>query len=353
MTIKYAELWTYRQISRIYDCWSNIILQIYTIKDSLILLMPDVSIIVPIYNTVEEMLKKCIESLTSQSYSNIEIILIDDGSDNDALSICHSYASMDSRVKVIHQINQGVSVARNAGIDISQSKYLTFVDADDWVDVDMIQDLMDLVFKYSPDVVLWEYALEKRNSTRISKKPALLNTDVCHVDQNEIITYQRAMIGGDVRVGDGVRGGPVCKIYKKKILDDHRIRFKSNLIRSQDNEMNFRYFEYVNNAIYIKRKYYHYRIHSNSATHEYNENADRVMDIYLSEILKNIYIYNKGDVFFRDYNFIIVGKFADICRTQYAHPKSKLSIRENVRAIALLANSEIHFNAVRPGYTQH
>lgn len=94
---------------------------------------PLVSIIVPIYK-IEKYLRQCIDSLVAQTYRNIEIILVDDGSPDNCGKICDEYAGKDSRIKVIHKKNEGLSVARNTGIDIAKGDYLMFVDSDDWVE---------------------------------------------------------------------------------------------------------------------------------------------------------------------------------------------------------------------------
>lgn len=102
--------------------------------------MPEISIIVPVYN-VEKYLKKCIDSIISQTYKNIEIILIDDGSTDKSGEICDEYASNDNRIIVVHKENGGLSSARNAGIDMAQGKYLGFVDSDDYIEKDMYETL--------------------------------------------------------------------------------------------------------------------------------------------------------------------------------------------------------------------
>lgn len=102
---------------------------------------PLVTIIVPVYN-VEKYLKKCVDSILNQTYKNIEVILIDDGSSASDKSpiICDEYAKKDKRIKVIHKINGGLSSARNAGLDIAKGDYIYFVDSDDWIDKDTIKD---------------------------------------------------------------------------------------------------------------------------------------------------------------------------------------------------------------------
>ena len=106
---------------------------------------PLLSVIVPVYN-VEDYLVECIDSIIAQSYKNLEIILVDDGSTDNSGIICDSYLSIDSRVKVIHQSNRGLSAARNSGIDISQGEYIGFVDSDDYIHPEMYNRLlMDII----------------------------------------------------------------------------------------------------------------------------------------------------------------------------------------------------------------
>ena len=100
-----------------------------------------VTIIIPIYNT-ERYLKRCLESVISQTYSNLEIILVDDGSTDNSGIICDNYAKKDTRIRVIHQRNSGVSIARNVAIDISQGEYIKFVDSDDTMDAFAIEKMI-------------------------------------------------------------------------------------------------------------------------------------------------------------------------------------------------------------------
>ena len=101
-----------------------------------------ISIIVPIYN-VEKYLPQCLDSLISQTYRDIEIILVDDGSPDKCPEICDAYAKKDARIKVVHQINGGVSSARNTGLKASRGEYIGFVDPDDWLDRDYLKKLYE------------------------------------------------------------------------------------------------------------------------------------------------------------------------------------------------------------------
>jgi len=115
-----------------------------------------ISVIVPIFN-VEQYLEKCINSLINQTYKNIEIILVDDGSTDKSSKICDKYASQDNRIKVIHKQNGGISSARNTGMNIAKGKYYSFVDADDMVANDFYESLYTLLKKYNADISVCDY----------------------------------------------------------------------------------------------------------------------------------------------------------------------------------------------------
>ncbi len=112
---------------------------------------PTISVIVPIYN-VEAYLDKCIRSIIDQSYKNLEIILVDDGSPDNCPHICDSWALQDQRIKVVHKENSGLSDARNAGLDIASGELIAFVDSDDWIKPEMFQRMMDAINEENADI---------------------------------------------------------------------------------------------------------------------------------------------------------------------------------------------------------
>lgn len=117
--------------------------------------MPLVSVIIPIYK-VEPYLRRCLDSIVSQTYTNLEIILVDDGSPDNCPQICDEYAANDKRIVVIHKENGGLSDARNAGLDICKGDYVSFVDSDDWVDEKYVEILLKLVISSKADIAIGE-----------------------------------------------------------------------------------------------------------------------------------------------------------------------------------------------------
>lgn len=120
---------------------------------------PLVSIIVPVYKT-KEYLDQCVQSLRSQSYSNLEIILVDDGSPDDCPAICDTLATQDTRIHVIHKENEGAAFARKAGLDAASGQYVLFVDSDDWLDTDAVASCVKIAQRDSADCVMFGYIRE-------------------------------------------------------------------------------------------------------------------------------------------------------------------------------------------------
>lgn len=115
-----------------------------------------ISVIVPIYK-VENYLNRCVESIRKQTYRNLEIILVDDGSPDACGEMCDRYAQEDSRIRVIHKENGGLSDARNAGIEVATGEYIAFVDSDDWIDDKMYEVLYSTLLKYNADIAECSY----------------------------------------------------------------------------------------------------------------------------------------------------------------------------------------------------
>ena len=114
---------------------------------------PLISIVVPVYN-VKQFLTKCLNSIISQTYSNLEIIVVDDGSTDGSATICDDYAKKDKRISVIHKENGGLASARNAGIDVAKGTYIGFVDSDDYIEPYMYEKLLQAILKYSCNIAV-------------------------------------------------------------------------------------------------------------------------------------------------------------------------------------------------------
>ena len=118
-----------------------------------------ISIIVPVYN-VADYIRECLDSLVNQTYQNIEIILVDDGSTDLSGQICDEYAKKDRRIIVFHKTNGGLVSARKAGIRIATGEYVTYVDSDDWININAYEELVKIVIEYHPDIIAYDFIKE-------------------------------------------------------------------------------------------------------------------------------------------------------------------------------------------------
>ncbi len=302
--------------------------------------MAKISIIVPIYNIPLELLKNCIESLINQTLIDIEIILVDDGNVGEIPLICKDYAVRDKRIKVISQENAGVSVARNKGLKLASAPYVAFVDADDLIAPETFRIVYDHMLKSQADVVLWEHQVVKEafqlsdEAKNVTVSPNILNT------KEAIEALQRTMMGHKVITLGTYDGAPYCKLYKRSILKEKQIEFVPELRRSQDNEFNFRYFMHVKKAVCLPIKLYYYVQFSGSAKHRYNPKGKEVLKAFLTKMQQNLKIYEKESDYADSYHFIVLAKFADICRTVYAHPQNPNTLSQKVKAISVLSQEE-------------
>ena len=170
-----------------------------------------VTVVVPIYNT-EKYLRRCLDSIINQSYSNLEIILIDDGSIDNSSKICYEYSINDHRIKIIRQKNAGVSVARNVGIRNATGQYITFVDSDDYIANDMVEILLHTIRKYNADISMC-------GMIRTSDK----RNNMIDEDNSTVIYTQEEFVKVMLRItGNRIVHYPWGKLYKKEV--DREIR---------------------------------------------------------------------------------------------------------------------------------
>lgn len=191
-----------------------------------------VSIIVPIYNA-EKTIQRCLESIINQTYSHLEVILVDDGSLDSSWNICKNITEGDSRFTIIQKENGGVSSARNCGIIHARGKYLMFLDSDDWLARDMIEYYVNLIREYDSDIVIgglcvWQvqdHSLLKKTVRKTGMHNKELWNTIC--DSPEIFGYS------------------VGKIFRKDIIDANSIRFNEKMYAQEDLDFCLSYYEAI------------------------------------------------------------------------------------------------------------
>lgn len=197
-----------------------------------------ISIIVPVYNT-EKYLRRCLDSIVVQTYRDWECIIVDDGSTDGSAAICDEYDKKDSRFKVLHKENEGVSAARNVGIDHAEGDFITFVDSDDYLSSEYLQDLYN---HKEYDYVVGSFQTFPEHSTVIAGNEA----------------YRRTNFTNFLRLCNLCNGYPWGKLFKASIIKEYNIRFNQNLAVYEDHIFCLDYIKHIESAIQIPDANYFY-----------------------------------------------------------------------------------------------
>lgn len=214
---------------------------------------PEISIIVPVYN-VETYIHRCIRSILSQTFEKFELILVDDGSKDNSSQICDEFAEKDSRVKVIHKENGGLSSARNAGIDIAKGTYLGFVDSDDYINKNMYEILYKSIITNSSDITVCDFI--RVNENEKYKEDDSLNDAI--VESN----YTNIEVLNEIYCDNGIQFITAWnKLYNRKLFN--RLRYVEGRIH-EDQFMAHKILFLCKKVTYIKKPLYYYIQTSNS-----------------------------------------------------------------------------------------
>lgn len=212
--------------------------------------LPLISIIVPVYN-VKDYVEKCLDSICGQSYFNLEIIVIDDGSTDGSGEVCETYASKDKRIKVIHRRNGGLSAARNEGLDVATGEFVGFVDSDDWIDLDMYEFLYQLLKAEEADISICSHYVEKSGKTKVK----YVSDEVLNLISLDAI---RLLVEDNI-----IRNFAWDKLYRRSMFEN--LRFPQGRY-FEDMAIMYRVFYQARKIVMKGHPKYHYMIRDNSIT---------------------------------------------------------------------------------------
>lgn len=221
-----------------------------------------ISIIIPVYNT-EKYLRRCIDSVLHSACDDFEILLVNDGSTDSSPAICEEYSRQDSRVKVIHQKNQGVSSARNTGLDHCHGEWIVFVDSDDFISKDFLS-LIAKEIHQDKDLLLFDFS--KHIAGQASAAYPVRTLTFQGKEMRELI--RRILVPQPLYAGGSADfRTPCARAYRKYIIDRYSIRFSPGLTVGEDLLFNLEYQLRASCCAYTSIPVYYYDIHMGSATH--------------------------------------------------------------------------------------
>lgn len=223
-----------------------------------------VSIIVPVYNG-EKCLSECIDSILSQTYTNLEIILVNDGSTDKSLDILNKYANLDKRILVLNQENKGVSAARNLGLEKASGKYVGFIDSDDFYAANAIEEFINTILKEESDIVFWSYCIKYSNSDATVSLPNELDKNVAI----NLLTSECMM------------GSVWAKLFCTSIIKENNLKFDVSIKYAEDLLYLLSYLKYSHKISTIASPLYYQHASENYLTY-YSSNASKSYSILYS-----------------------------------------------------------------------
>lgn len=232
---------------------------------------PLISVIIPVYN-VEKYLNQCVESVLNQTYSNIEVILVNDGSTDFSGKICDQYAEMDERVKVCHQENCGVSKARNKGIQMATGTWITFLDSDDYLENELYMDCLKWVERCDIDLVEFGFKFVD-TSGRIMRKSCHNIPKETFLDKEYLKKHIIPQLIHVEKQNENFIGAWITnKLFRAKIIQDNNIWFNEEIFLWEDGIFTIEFMNYVTGMVAMEKSYYNYRDTPGSLSAVYDKN---------------------------------------------------------------------------------
>lgn len=306
--------------------------------------MMQVSVVVPVYK-VAPYVEECARSLMRQTFRDIEVFLVDDGSPDNAGEICDRVAKEDARIHVIHQKNQGVSVARNAGMAQAQGKWICFVDGDDFLPDDAIEKLLKKAEETECDICIGDYHVvwEKKPMEGTS---FILNKQTDRFTFDELI--ENCMLGNLKEDNVTCIGVPWAKLYRRSFLEEKQLTYLPGLKRNQDVLFNLYCFAATDKIVYCRAPVCNYRVWENSAVNKYSPNYTNTANHILQEFEKFFQLHDPQNRLREFYERRALFMYYECLRLQLFHPQRKDSLLNRWPEYRALAHNPYLALGARP-----
>lgn len=277
------------------------------------------SIVIPVFNTKIEYINEAVYSCLRQTYENLEIIIIDDGSNEECAKELDLLKELDSRVIVQHKNNEGVSAARNTGIQKSKGDYVLFLDADDSFEPNALEILITMLDKNSDiDVIIFSLSRDYFDK-KIPITPLYENNKVFWGDGDNRQLQEDVLVSP---LDKNILVFPYCKCIRREILDVMQPCFPEEIAMCEDVVFSMKLFEYTQKVVYIDQVLYHYRQLWNSAVNKYRINAEDEQNLLLKRILELIEVSNNSERLMIGFYYEVFYAMQRIIIMKFFHPKA-------------------------------
>ncbi len=300
-----------------------------------------VSIIIPVYNG-EKYIDGCLKSVVGQTYKNIEIIVINDGSIDDSLALINKYKKIDDRIIVIDKENEGVSVARNKAIDMSTAKWIMFVDVDDKLEQDAVENLMSNIEKDTDIIISKIYLVSDNNKEEFkcaySEKKIFQDEEKKELIQAIFYDNYKEKISNNSNI--------FAKLYSKDLLTRNKIKFKEGMKYGEDVMFNLISFQNSKKIIFINSFTYNYILNYESVTQKYDNNIIAHYTKMLLELREYLTRHDLYKQFKNEYQYFVLRQINKFCRLYFFRKENKKTYQELKREFLSLIDMDPYYTAV-------
>lgn len=306
------------------------------------------SVIVPVYK-VEQYLRHCLDSIVNQSYENLEIILVDDGSPDHCGEICDEYAKRDSRIIVLHKQNEGLCAARNDGIDRACGEWLTFVDSDDWCETNYYEKMFEELGEQTADVFMAGGHLLEFEDKQVLKYNGH-EREIFHTKEKTDCLMAKILAPQCGAKDDGVyassAGLPWDKLYRTEFIKENQLYFDRGSRAWEDLLFNFCVFDKAKEVIVGTCMGYHYRMNNTSITKSYNPKREEI-NYYFIEKLKNYMEKREENALIEDaIRARSINMIANLLKCYYFNPQNPDSYHQVAKKVRMQKKKPYYNDAI-------
>lgn len=312
--------------------------------------MPNLSIIIPVYNA-EKYLEKCLNSILNQNYTNFEVVLVNDGSKDNSKNICEQYSKKDPRVIFFDKENEGVSLTRNFGITKAKGKYITFVDADDWLEKEAYEKAFNILEEnYDIDLLVYNFNYYKKNKIENKYAP-----ETFILENEEIKKIQATLLNPNHFSSTGFStkfkglAYPWNKIYKKSIILENNLQFRITNKRAVYEDLLFiyEYLQYAKKVYFLKEILYNYRVFEESASNKYNEEIVDINDELFENLINLDCNIMKQEFLKQSFYVRVINNFYLSLNLYFYNKKNLDETHSKIKSIKNLLNKKVYNEAFK------
>lgn len=303
--------------------------------------MAELSVIIPIYN-VEKYLRQCLDSVVNQTFRDLEIILVDDGSPDHCGEICDEYAKKDSRISVLHKKNEGLPSARNDALDMVTGKWVAFVDSDDWLETDIYEKAIAAGNKYDVDILFFNsFQNTNEKETAISLFPNEFFTD-----DNKFIKNLQAgtMCKYLTQTKELGYGYPWDRIIKREFILQNKLYF-TKVKAYEDILYAINCLQYANKIVFIEDRGYHYRFNETSIGNKYTPDRIDIDKVIFREMFRLGDLYRVNDNYYQALYALIVQSVVAGTKRCFFNKNNKKSFWAKMQYVRNVLQEEPYYKA--------